>query len=188
MSNKLDLYEEVTGRKPILKEISISELKIDQSKLDQQLLDKICSFEKSKNSLKKEVGMFCGLTLNYLDSLCTLDLSQLDSDEKEHVIGIIDLVIKNTQNMLKGLVLPVERLDKLTNDVGTIGKFSQTCFEDTDIPMLLPLCQNTIKLLEYSYVVGAYIGELNKFKEKDIKYIKEYSEFLLWKSRQKTKK
>ncbi|MEN6351403.1 MAG: hypothetical protein ABFD08_18680 [Syntrophomonas sp.] len=181
MSKKVDLYTEATGRKLHKKEIPISQIIIDKSKLDQQLLSKMLAFENIKNSQRKEVSIFCNLTLSYLDSLCTLDFQTLGFEEKKNAIDIVTYVINNIQHMLEGLVLSIEALEKTISTIKDIATFSLVCFENTNMPILMPFCENSIRLLEYSHVIGACIG-LNKFKEKDIKYIREYSEFLIRKS------
>ncbi|MHB8065089.1 MAG: hypothetical protein ACYDG2_21145 [Ruminiclostridium sp.] len=187
LRSKEDLYHEVTGKRTILKEIPISELKIDESKLDKQLLDKLNTFEKIKDSLERDVSRICSLMLSYLDSLCTLEFNKLGSDERENAIGIIDLVNNVTKATLDGNVLSDP--DEVVGRLKDVAKFSLTCFKDTDMPMLLPLCDIAGKLIAYYYVIGgrigAYLGyhsSVDKFTKKDVEYIKEYSDFMINKS------
>lgn len=182
-----DLYTEVTGRNTVLKKIPVSKIKVDESKLDQELLQKLISFESIKDSLERDVYRISMLMLNYLDDLCTLPFAKLASDEKQNAITLIDLVNNSIKGMLDGCVLsdPDEVQDRIKN----VAKFSLTCFEGTDIPLLTPICDRAIQLIDYEYVVGGRIGaslgyhsSADKFTTKDIECIKEYAEFLKNKS------
>jgi hypothetical protein len=185
-----DLYNEVTGKKSFYKEIPVSELKVDESKLDQQLLQKMTAYENIKDSLERDVGRYGILVLNYLDSLCTIPFELLDKkDEVPQVISIIDFVNDYVKNMLEGMVLSEENLEKTIESIKDVAKFSLQCFKGTDIPLLTPICERTVQLIDYSYVIGSRIGVtlgfhsmVDKFTQKDIEYIKEYSEFLTNKS------
>lgn len=180
--NTRDLYNEVTGRRTVLKEIPVSKLKVDESKLDNQLLQKMMSYETLKATYREEVRIYCGLTLNYLDSMCSLKFESLHPQEKENAISVIDLIIDNTKNTLEGYVLGDDVFDKVIESVQDVAKFTLTCFDESDIPLLLPLCDNAVKLLKYSYVIGAYIGEMIELTPKDIEYVKDYAEFMINKS------
>lgn len=184
-----DLYHEVTGHKYVTKQVPVEELmkSIDHYKLDKALLDKMNLFEENKESLERDVSRMCSLMLRYLDNLCTLDFNKLSADEKENTIGVIDLVNDVTKATLDGNVLSDP--DKVIEGLKDVSKFSLTCFEGTDIPMLLPLCDFAGKLIDYYYVIGGRIGatlgyhsSVEKFAQKDIDCINEYAEFMKNKS------